>query len=489
MIELEDILTQSRPIEDSELFLNLIDLDRLFATSPDAILLNRIASAEPDYVKRRNREIFSRAGRLNFVARCDCGELSGNLNIGRKCTECGVECREDFGSSGEIEHNAWLGIPSIIPGVLHPIAYIVLTNWLTRKWSVNYIDAIIDDTLELPPELEKVVLGRGHKYFYDHFDELMAYFVHHFRFVDKKSKTKHDNVDFIEQFIASYRSVMFCTKLPIMASVLNSVTSADGSSEGRQYADASIQIILDAITDLQQVEETTTRTRPKAVDSSVHRVYRSYITYIQDIARTRLSKKESLARRHILGTRIHFTIRAVIVPHTERYDELYLPWSVAVNLFKLHIIGRLVRNHGISIGDAISRHLLSIVKYDELIDQIMKDLIAECRPEFPGIPMLIVRNPSMRRGALALHYITRIKINVMDKTMNISTLVLKGSNADFDGDAINGLLLVEMDAARAFYVLHPSMRMRATNESEISPDISLPKQSIAVLNAFLQSTD
>ena len=55
------------------------------------------------------------------------------------------------------------------------------------------------------------------------------------------------------------------------------------------------------------------------------------------------------------------------------------------------------------------------------------------------------------------------------------------------GDAMNGILLVEMDAARAYKVMHPARRIRSTNRSEISDDIALPKQSLAVLNNFLQT--
>ena len=54
---------------------------------------------------------------------------------------------------------------------------------------------------------------------------------------------------------------------------------------------------------------------------------------------------------------------------------------------------------------------------------------------------------------------------------------------------MNGVMLVEMDAARAYHVLHPSQRIRSTNDMAISDDITLPKQSLVVLNNMLQLTD
>lgn len=426
--EYEELFNTYMNLDDR--FFNLINLDTMFASSPDAIILNHIPSSAPDYVKRRNALVFARPGILSFTTHhCDCGDLAGSLNEGRKCSNCGTICRSNFSSQEELEHNAWLGMPKSIPGVLHPIAYIVLTKWLSRKGSVNYIDAIIDPSLELPVELQDVVRGRGHEYFYQNFDALMSFFLHHFKFVDRRSKTKRDNVAFIEQFITCYRSAMFCTKLPVMSSILNSITSSDGTTEGRQYADRDLQIILDAISDLQQVEETTMRTRPNAVPSIIHRIYKSYITYITDIARNRLSRKESLVRKHILGTRMHFSVRAVIIPHMDRYDELYFPWSVSVNVLKLHIIGRLVRQYNMTIGEAMIRQIVALMTFDELIDKIMVDLINECKPEFPGLPVLFVRNPALKRGSMQLLFCSRIKKTVTDKTINISTLILAAPNA------------------------------------------------------------
>lgn len=487
MSNFETLFKASNPIDAR--FLNLVDLDRMFAMSPNAIIVNRIPSTSPNYLKQRNKYIFSREGVLSFVPHCDCGRLSAELNRGLTCEECYTECRDDFSPTEELEHNAWLSVPQTIPGVLHPIAYVVLTTWLSRKGSSNYIDVILDKTCELPPELEGFVKGRGYDYFYNNFDVLMDHFCHYFEYVDRRSKPKRDNVPFIRQFIKSYRDVMFCTKLPIMAAVLNSITSSDGTTEGKKYVDPSTTIILDAIADLQHIEETTIHTRPNTIPAIMNRVYKSYIEYIMNIAKSKLSIKEGLIRKHILGTRLHLTFRNVVGPHNGCYDELYIPWSTAVNLLKLHIIGRLVVKYDMLIGEAVSRHVTALLCYDELIDKIMKDLISECNPEFKGLPVAFVRNPTLRRGAMQLLYITKIKTDVEDETINIGTPILKAPNVDFDGDEMHGILFVETETAKAFEVMHPSQRIVSSNDCSISDDISLPKQSFAVLNHMLQSTD
>jgi len=122
----------------------------------------------------------------------------------------------------------------------------------------------------------------------------------------------------------------------------------------------------------------------------------------------------------------------VIIPHQDRYDELYFPWGIAVNLLKLHILGRLMRKHNMTVGEATVRHVKSLIQHDPLIDQIMKDLIHECKPDFPGLPILFNRPPSIKRGAVQLLYCSRVKPELEDKTINISTLILRDPNADFD---------------------------------------------------------
>lgn len=368
-------------------FLNLIDLDRMFGASPDAIILNKIDYTASDYVKMRNSKVYARSsGELNFVAHCDCENYLGNQYINITCHICGTVVKDDFSTEGELEHNTWLSMPPTIQGILHPVAYLVLSSWLARKGTSNIIDIICDPNLELPARYTGVVLERGHNYFYQNFDDLMDYLLH----VDK-DMSKKKNTRYIEQFIKNYREIMFCTKLPVMSSVLHSVTSVDGSAEGRQYADAGSQAILDAATDLATLESSLGKARPNAISQVVQRVYKSYINYISDIAKSRLSKKKSLIRRHMLGTRLHFSFRTVIIPHMDRYDELYLPWAIAVNLLKIHIIGRLINVHKMDIGAAVARQVTALMNDDELIYEIINDLIKESK--FPGLAVLWNRNP------------------------------------------------------------------------------------------------
>ena len=102
-----------------------------------------------------------------------------------------------------------------------------------------------------------------------------------------------------------------------------------------------------------------------------------------------------------------------------------------------------------------------------------------------GIKRFRNGKPSLLRGGDIVWPVWRHAAGVI--AHRVGSCALTGQA--FDGDALNGIWLIEGDAARAYHVLHPSQRIKSTNQSSISDDITLPKQSIAVLNNYLQSVD
>lgn len=72
-------------------------------------------------------------------------------------------------------------------------------------------------------------------------------------------------------------------------------------------------------------------------------------------------------------------------------DEIYVPWKMAVNALKLEIINLLVNRYGYTHVQAIDKQMQSLAKYDPIIDDIMKKLIAEC--SYKGLTVILGRNP------------------------------------------------------------------------------------------------
>jgi len=406
--------------------LQLLDLDAMFASAPNPILLNKIDYSTPNYAEILRNYVYSRGSELDLVASCECEHLSSNHYLGLRCAQCGTEVKHRYGTLENLVHSTWIGVPERIPGIIHPRFYRVLSKWLSGEKAVNnIIDIICNPMLPVPVELEGIITGRGFKYFYDNFDYLMEFFLRSFKKTSKKKSTPY-----IERFIMKYRHVAFCTKLPVLSSLLHPMTS-DSSEKTQRYVDKSSPQVMEAAIDLANLEFSPQRNRPSHIyDQVTFKAYKAYMEYLRDIARNRLGKKKSLIRHHLYGTRYHFSFRAVIVPLVgfHRCDELHLPWKVGVNLLKEHIIGKLTNKYGYNMSQAIRMQKCALMVYNQTIHQVINELIAES-PRGRGIACLWDRPPSLQRGSCQLQFFTRVKTDINDNSAHMSVLVLSDANA------------------------------------------------------------
>jgi len=420
ILNLESTSTSTKEIVRHVGFCNL---EELYAGSKEAICLNEIPLGNKDYAQQRNRMLFSRSGDLSFIASCECGHYFGNYYKGQICNICHSEVIDDFAAYNKIQHKTWLSIPHGIK-VLHPMFYKLLTNsWLKS----GYLEAILNPNAQLPPELEMHIDGQGYVYFYENFDKIIDYFARINSVTSKKPITKD-----ILEVIAKNRDLVFTNKLPILSSVVHSVTN-DGTHGGRQFVDSGSKLILNAATDLQCISDRET-VRVKTLLKTIYDVYSSYISYIDEIISDRIGAKRSIFRGQILGTRTHFSFRGVICPHEDKYDHLYLPWSMGVNTYKDHIIGRLIDDYKMAPGDAVLRQRIALVEFDKDINDIFIKLINDS--PFEGLPTTFCRHPCLKRGGVQFLYITKFKTNIHDNTINIGvpvSHVTKDPNAKLIG--------------------------------------------------------
>lgn len=139
----------------------------------------------------------------------------------------------------------------------------------------------------------------------------------------------------------------------------------------------------------------------------------------------KLSKKEGLIRGNILGKRIDFSGRAVIVPSpTLRFDECYLPYTMVLELFKLKISKKLFELDKFKLlNDAIDFVNDCIEIKSPVLFNICKELV-------DGEVCLLNRQPSLHRLSMLGYY---IKVS-LDNVIKIHPLSCPPFNADFDGD-------------------------------------------------------
>ena len=153
--------------------------------------------------------------------------------------------------------------------------------------------------------------------------------------------------------------------------------------------------------------------------------------------KTYLSKKTGIFRKHVYSARSPFTFRCVIVscPGKHTYDELEVPWTTLVSVFRPHVLNKLMKTGKYSYKEASNKIYKAVKKYDPEIAAIGEELIAEGKSRNgKGIACLSQRNPTLLSSSAQLTYVVSFNKTPQNNVVRFSQLICKGPNADFDGE-------------------------------------------------------
>lgn len=396
--------------------ITLVDFDTLFREDPDAKI---ISGTEGIFTKNKTKEqllsIVQDGSRdLNFIASCECGEYMGNYwGENMICPKCKTPVKTYFADS--LKFRGWIAIPDFAPPVLHPRAYDVLDKAFGNINGKSVLSSIMNIDEELPPAL-RGIMGQGYDYFYNNFDDIMNFFLTKYLPVKLNNNRKIDDIDYtpitfsddvkepedkinlkiynirkkigaIKEFIDKYRKIIFIRHIPILNQALHLITS----SGTMQYSDECIEHILTSQIEVSQLiyHYSKGNRSVKFMNNRLSAFYRSYINYTTSIMDIKLLGKSGFIRKYMLGSRLHCTFRAVIVPIVDdhRYDEVHLPWAVGLECMNHEIMNILTKRMNYSGPAALEKITKAKFKYDNDIAYILNDiLIKECR--FQRLPVL-----------------------------------------------------------------------------------------------------
>ncbi len=133
-----------------------------------------------------------------------------------------------------------------------------------------------------------------------------------------------------------------------------------------------------------------------------------------------LKGKRGRFRQNLLGKRVDYSGRSVIVVGPElKMHQCGLPKTMALELFKPFVVGRLAR----LTGDKVKMAQKQVEEKDEVVWAILEDVIA-------NHPVLLNRAPTLHRlGIQAFE-----PVLVEGLAMRLHPLACAAFNADFDGD-------------------------------------------------------
>lgn len=101
---------------------------------------------------------------------------------------------------------------------------------------------------------------------------------------------------------------------------------------------------------------------------------------------------------------------------------------MSVGLLRVDIASMLLNEYKMSPKKIYKYIDNATQRYDALIHEVINKLIAQC-PE-GGIPLSILRNPTLARGSNQYFRMTKVITNINVKAMLLSVLAIKAPNAD-----------------------------------------------------------
>jgi DNA-directed RNA polymerase subunit beta' len=358
---------------------------------------------------------------------CGCGIYWGRSKIGEICNQCGVE----IGYSS-LRRKKFAKIPLPFPAINPIMYYLILKAGKATIGNIIY-SMIFDDsimgyyfdidsrkyipvksatiTVEATAIPEGVIVFSGYTGIYE---------------LIKFESERMMEVNPTWKFINNNLSKFFMSNIIVCPPEFRPVSK----TKDVQMRDKMNEFYMTILNFSLMVQNDVTTYENSEIQMINFRNLQRYVFNFYEYIFAKFSKKSGLIRGSILGKRIDFSARAVITPEPKLLlDECSLPYIIALELFKLPIVNRLLEMK--NYGDR------RFVRYDPTIDYVndciklrdfaLLDIVKEITA---GKLVCLNRQPTLHRMGLLSF---KILINT-DHVIKIHPMACEPYNADFDGD-------------------------------------------------------
>jgi len=171
----------------------------------------------------------------------------------------------------------------------------------------------------------------------------------------------------------------------------------------------------------------------------------------------KLSTKSGLMRRYILGKRVDYSGRAVIVPDpTLNIHQVDVPFAIIKEIFKPVLLQRLATHLERSEIEVLNSY------YDSSNND---DVLFEIAQEIAGYPVFLNRQPTLHRPSILVFFVRRV---IRDNVLAIPPVITEPFNADFDGDQMAVYFPIGGPAFNESLTLTPLHNLSLPSNGEIA---------------------
>lgn len=458
------------------LYAEVVDQDEMHRNFKGKIIYaNDFATNTQEGKESFQRHLYSHyqdADAIENSASCECEEITVAHHIGVICDNCGHPVVST--SNRPIVPSMWLRSPKGIPRMISPLLLIMLNGYMSMK-EFNFLEYLINTSYlydyneivskETKRKLDKLLqknFPRGLNNFVENFDEIFQFLL--------DSNIINSNKADMNSFVQANKGKLFPTVIPVPSKLCFVVESTTSGS----YIDKPIAPAIDAVLTFTSLDHSPIPLKPQTVQNRVADALLKIAEFHENYIKSRMAQKPGLIRRHMLGGRLNLTARGVITsisdPHD--YDELHIPWGMACQLLKYHLINKLKRKYRWTTRKCMSHIYANVLQFCPILDECFKELIKESK--YKGLACTFHRNPTLQRGSTQRFFITIVKPDLGDNSISMSVICLKAPNADFDGDQLNLTLLPDNYLADACDAIAPHTWVLSTDDPhEISGNLEL----------------
>jgi hypothetical protein len=475
----------------------LMDFNTAFASVANPVILNDLKVMTGDQ-RAKNEDltttIYAQTDVFSNEPKCDCEAITGAYNEGIVCPDCGTPVQDKL--SKDLEFKVWFRAPRGVVGLISPLVWVKMVNRFKKdefsifRWLSNpdYVPPkeVTSETISRAIELG---IPRG----YNHLvTNLLPIYdtIFESRYFNVRKGPKED--DPLRRLLATRMNMVLTNYLPMPNKAL---VVREKTATSKEWSDGLTIDLIDILKTVSGIDSDPTRFNDRQLENRTAKVIDKLgCEWFHNVVADFISKKPGLARKNLYGLRVHFSARGVISSLTEehRYGTILLPWGISLSLFKEHLVAVLLRTINENTGflytpnEAIGLLVSHSDIYNKKIADILDSFIANSPDN--AIPCFFVRNPTLGRPSTQLMYIAGFKKDPADITISLSILSIIGFNADFDGDTMALMLLLDWVMTKMMEPLLPHKSYISTSEPfKLSGVDNLPKPVGANLVKFINT--
>jgi hypothetical protein len=418
-----------------------------------------------------SEELFGKLNQeiVEFV--CPCGDSRGRFYAWQACRKCGEQV---VPTEPSIKRMAWIDLGDY--PIINPNFYRLMSR-LCPKVLPRIVD--YDVRLTKKGSVEAAAEGTG-PYdnaglirFVEEFPEIVQYLA-------SESKLPAPQRDEIVEMIMENADKVFITKIPMFSSSLRPAIMIKDALVTDELNNTLNMIVSQS----NLIKEASEEERTEIFVLPLLYNIQELVNQLFDGVIAKIKSKGGFIRNNVMSNRLNFSGRAVITPLHGSYDvdDIVLPYLMMMELYRFHLINLTQVTKGVGLGEADRLWHRALSEHDADMASLMNELITKTKD---GLKILFNRNPTINFGSILLLRVAGVKKDYHDLTASINNLILKPLGADYDGDTLNIVPIMDNRMKRAFEVFSPKRMFINRNDGLFNESLSLDKDMILGLSSYV----